>query len=114
MRNLVKPRLERIGVGFDARPGSRSTLALAGSIANAAGAELVVCGVVDDRVPGGLAVEQTVLEGGTVVTGQLVRLLDRELAAARAAPGREAEHYESAERVAIHSRDSGAGCSVGR
>ena len=84
MRNLATPRLERIGVGFDGRPGTRPALALAGSIAHAAGAELVVRGVVDDRVRGGLTVEQTILEGDAVVTEQLVRLLDRERGAARA------------------------------
>lgn len=38
-------------VGYDGGPESEAALALAGSIALAAGAELHLCGVVDDRVP---------------------------------------------------------------
>jgi nucleotide-binding universal stress UspA family protein len=44
-------RLERIGVGYDGDPESRAALSLAGAIALAAGAELVVRAVVDDRLP---------------------------------------------------------------
>ena len=44
-------QLRRIGVGYDDEPESDAALALAGSIATAAGAELVVTAVVDDRVP---------------------------------------------------------------
>ena len=40
----------RIGVGFDGGPEAQAALALAGSIARGAGAELHVRGVVDDRV----------------------------------------------------------------
>ena len=40
----------RIGVGYDATPEAHAALTLAGSIASASGAELVVLGVVDDRV----------------------------------------------------------------
>jgi nucleotide-binding universal stress UspA family protein len=43
--------LRRIGVGYDGGPESEAALALAGSIALAAGAELRLCGVVDDRLP---------------------------------------------------------------
>ena len=46
-----EPRLARIGVGYDGEPESRAALELAGSIAVAAGAELRVRGVVDDRFP---------------------------------------------------------------
>jgi nucleotide-binding universal stress UspA family protein len=65
--------VKRIGVGFEGGRESDAALALAGSIACAAGAELHLCGVVDDRVPpigwsalapGGAAVsrwEETVL-----------------------------------------------------
>jgi nucleotide-binding universal stress UspA family protein len=42
---------DRIGVGYDGEPESRAALALAGSIALAAGAELRVRAVVDDRIP---------------------------------------------------------------
>jgi nucleotide-binding universal stress UspA family protein len=44
-------KLRRIGVGFDDGPEARQALAVAGGIAAAAGAELVVRGVVDDRIP---------------------------------------------------------------
>jgi len=44
-------RLERIGVGYDGDPESRAALLLAGAIALAAGAKLVVRAVVDDRLP---------------------------------------------------------------
>ena len=45
------PKLERIGVGYDGGPESRAALALAGSTALDAGAELMVRAVVDDRIP---------------------------------------------------------------
>lgn len=44
-------RLRRIGVGFDGGPESRAALQAAATIARATGARLIVCGVVDDRVP---------------------------------------------------------------
>ena len=43
--------LRRIAVGYDGSPESEAALAMAGSLALAAGAELNVCGVVDDRFP---------------------------------------------------------------
>jgi len=43
--------LARIGVGYDGGPGSEAALALAGTIAVSAGAQLLLCAVVDDRVP---------------------------------------------------------------
>ena len=54
MQDDAGARLERIGVGFDATPESEAALSLAGSIALAAGADLRVRGVVDDRVAGQL------------------------------------------------------------
>jgi nucleotide-binding universal stress UspA family protein len=45
-------RLARIGVGYDGSPESEAALALASSIAVAAGARMSVRGVVDDRIPG--------------------------------------------------------------
>jgi nucleotide-binding universal stress UspA family protein len=45
-------RLARVGVGYDGSPEAEAALALAGSIAAAAGAMISVRGVVDDRVPG--------------------------------------------------------------
>jgi nucleotide-binding universal stress UspA family protein len=44
-------RLERIGVGYDGSPESRSALSIAGTIALTAGAALMVRAVVDDRLP---------------------------------------------------------------
>jgi nucleotide-binding universal stress UspA family protein len=73
MHSQPAHELKRIGVGFDGGGESGAALALAGSIACAAGAELHLCGVVDDRIPpigwsalarGGAAVprwEETVL-----------------------------------------------------
>jgi nucleotide-binding universal stress UspA family protein len=45
-------RLSHIGVRYEGSEESQAALALAGSIAVAAGAELSVRGVVDDRLPG--------------------------------------------------------------
>jgi nucleotide-binding universal stress UspA family protein len=43
--------LRRIGVGFDGGPESRAALATAATIAAGCGAQLVVRGVIDDRIP---------------------------------------------------------------
>ncbi len=43
--------LERIGVGYDSGPEARAALALAGSVALGAGAQLIVRAVLDDRLP---------------------------------------------------------------
>ncbi len=43
--------LRRIGVGFDGGPEATAALATAAAIATGAGAELVVRGAIDDRVP---------------------------------------------------------------
>ena len=43
--------LKRIGVGVDGGPESKAALAAAAGIATTSGAELVVRGVVDDRIP---------------------------------------------------------------
>lgn len=51
MHNRQTLELRRIGVGFDGGGESDAAVSLAGSIARAAGAELRLCGVVDDRVP---------------------------------------------------------------
>jgi nucleotide-binding universal stress UspA family protein len=51
MHNTPAPELRRIGVGFDGGAESDAALALAGSIARAASAELHLVGVVDDRMP---------------------------------------------------------------
>jgi nucleotide-binding universal stress UspA family protein len=44
-------RFHRIGVGYDGGPESEGALALAGAIASSCGAELYLCGVIDDRIP---------------------------------------------------------------
>ncbi|MGZ4245411.1 MAG: universal stress protein [Solirubrobacteraceae bacterium] len=47
----AKFTLKRIGVGFDGGAESREALSTAATLAAGAGAELIVCGVVDDRIP---------------------------------------------------------------
>jgi nucleotide-binding universal stress UspA family protein len=44
-------RFDRIGVGYDGEPESTAALALALAMAARCGAELTICGVVDDHVP---------------------------------------------------------------
>jgi nucleotide-binding universal stress UspA family protein len=51
LRTQEELALRRIGVGYDGEPESQVALVLAASIARAAGGELRVCGVVDDRIP---------------------------------------------------------------
>jgi nucleotide-binding universal stress UspA family protein len=55
MQDREDASLERIGVGFDGGPESQAALDLAGSIAAAAGGELVVRGVAAEREHAGLA-----------------------------------------------------------
>jgi nucleotide-binding universal stress UspA family protein len=55
MQDTAGERLEQIGVGFDATPEAEAALSLAGTIAVAAGADLHVRAMVDDRVSGQLA-----------------------------------------------------------
>lgn len=50
MHHDTKTNLTRIGVGYDGSPESEAALALAASISLAAGAQLLVRGVVDDRI----------------------------------------------------------------
>jgi nucleotide-binding universal stress UspA family protein len=50
-RHRPEARFDRVGVGYDGEPESRAALALAGSIALAAGAQLRVRAVVADRIP---------------------------------------------------------------
>jgi nucleotide-binding universal stress UspA family protein len=84
MRNLHNPGIDRVGVGFDGEPEARAALALAASIAKAAGAELEVLGVVDDRVPGRLTTGQVVLGGEAIVAREVDSLVDRARAAVQA------------------------------
>ena len=79
-------RFRRIGVGYDARPEADAALAIAGSIAVAAKAELQVRAVVDDRVPvllrsalGGLVST----EWRDAIEDETKRLHDQALAAAQ-------------------------------
>jgi nucleotide-binding universal stress UspA family protein len=55
MQDREEAPLERIGVGFDGQPESQAAVGLAGSIAVAAGAELVVRGVAPERKQASLA-----------------------------------------------------------
>ena len=52
LSSAPRRRLSLVGVGYDGSEESGAALALAGSIAVAAGAKLSVRGVVDDRLPG--------------------------------------------------------------
>lgn len=85
LRDIEKPRLERIGVGFDGGQEARAAVGLAEAIARAARATLDVRGVVDDRVPGGLTTEQITLQGEELVADQARWLLDRALLATQSA-----------------------------
>jgi nucleotide-binding universal stress UspA family protein len=51
MHRRHAPQLKRIGVGHDGSPESDAAVALAGAIATAAGADLHITAVVDDRIP---------------------------------------------------------------
>jgi nucleotide-binding universal stress UspA family protein len=75
--------LKRIGVGFDDSSRSRAALDWAVSMAAAAGASVLVRGVVNDTVAGGLRTEQIVLTGDSIVQRQLVSAFERDLAAVR-------------------------------
>jgi nucleotide-binding universal stress UspA family protein len=54
IHNKAEVPLRRIGVGYDGGADSESALAVASSISVAVGAELHVCGVVDDRAKSAL------------------------------------------------------------
>jgi len=92
MRDDADARLERVGVGFDATRESEAALALAGLIARAAGADLFVRGLVDDRIAG------VALAGDAIVARQLTSLSERAQEAARATGAR--THVEVIPRVA--------------
>ncbi len=51
LHHSAERTLASIGVGYEGGPESRRALALAGALAAAAGAQLLVKGVVDDRIP---------------------------------------------------------------
>jgi nucleotide-binding universal stress UspA family protein len=91
MHDTAGARLERIGVGFDATPEAEAALALAGSIARAADADLFVRGLVDDRIAG------VASAGDGIVARQLKSLSDRAREAARATGAR--THVEVIPRV---------------
>lgn len=86
MQTRPEVRFRRIGVGYDASSESDAALAMAGSIALAAKAELHVSAVVDDRVPvllrsalGGLVST----EWRDAILEETERLHDQALAAAQ-------------------------------
>jgi nucleotide-binding universal stress UspA family protein len=96
LHHKAKVPLERIGVGFDGRAESESALRTAASISVAAGAELRVCGVVDDRAKSAQwsrgRAAPTVTELDDLVRGELDSLRDRATAAARSLdPGTQVE-----------------------
>lgn len=84
MSTRDQQRLERIGVGFDDTPEARAALEWAGSLALAAGAQLEVRGVDDDRVPGVPVPKPGRLKGDAAVAERTKSLLELTLAAARA------------------------------
>jgi nucleotide-binding universal stress UspA family protein len=77
MQDREDAPLERIGVGFDGGPESQAALDLAGSIAAAAGGELVVRGVAAEREHAGLA------DAALAAEREHAGLADAALAAAR-------------------------------
>jgi len=87
LRDKPEVSLGRIGVGFDGGAESEAALALAASISVAAGAELHVCGVVDDRAKSALwsrAPDALALnELDDLVAAQQNALRERALAATR-------------------------------
>ena len=84
-------RLSHIGVGYDGSEESQAALALAGSIAVAAGAKLSVRGVVDDRLPGvgwpSFGREQLDCRSGCELTEPMVESLRAQAQAAADATG---------------------------
>lgn len=85
LHTRAKVDLRRIGVGYDGSPESESALALAGAVALAAGAELHVCGVVDDRFPRIAVFSGAVLgEWDDVIREEIDRVRGRLRTAARA------------------------------
>lgn len=81
LRDRSKTCFDRVGVGCNGGPESRAALRLAAAIASAAGAKLIVQGVVDDQVAGGLTTEELLPEGKAVVESELRSLFEGELAA---------------------------------
>jgi nucleotide-binding universal stress UspA family protein len=84
MRNRDRPRLERIGVGFDRGAEAQAALKMAGSLALSASATLVVCAIADDRILGGLANEEDTFGGIDIMASEVSSLSDDATAAARA------------------------------
>jgi nucleotide-binding universal stress UspA family protein len=79
--------LRRVGVGYDGRPESEAALGLAASIAVAAGAELQVQAVVDDRLLG-LALSSSLggvlgLDRDEVIQAEMERIQEQAVAAGR-------------------------------
>jgi nucleotide-binding universal stress UspA family protein len=75
--------LARVAVGFDGEPESAPALELAASLAMAAGAELHVRAVVDDRDRGGLATEELLVAEDGLGDKRVSSLYERALAAVR-------------------------------
>lgn len=86
LHNRTEVRLERVGVGYDGGAESEAALAVAASISVGAGAQLRVCGVVDDRAKAALWSEDpsasVLSELDDLVRGELGVLRERAVAAA--------------------------------
>ena len=86
IQNKTEVPLKRVGVGYDGGADSASALSLAASISVAAGAELHVCGVVDDRAKAALwysgGEDPVLAELDDVVGTELELLRERAVAAA--------------------------------
>ena len=106
MQDVPDARVARIGVGFDATADSEAALSLATSIALAAGADLYVRGVVNDRAAGRIRTEDIALGGETIVARQLVSLSERAQAAAH---GTRARTHVDVMLGAPAAPESGAG-----
>jgi nucleotide-binding universal stress UspA family protein len=89
--------LARVGVGYDGGAESNAALTLAGGLARAAGAKLLVRGVVDDRMP---RVGWTGL-GGALVAADWNELIEREVASLHRQASRAAEKAGTGAEVEI-------------
>jgi nucleotide-binding universal stress UspA family protein len=103
LRDRTQLRLLQIGVGFDGSAESDAALALAGSLAEQAGATLLVRGVIDDRLP---------MLGGSSPTREEVRAMWSELAEPEVVALRERAQHATDERSAAADVDVGRGSPV--
>ncbi len=93
-RSRAEPSFGRIGVGYDGRPEADAALALAGSIALASGAKLILQAVVDDRLPASWWSSRAAAEMVALWEEAAAQELDRREADARAAAARTGANVE--------------------